>query len=133
MSLLNDVYYNFKWFLCGDAAVPPQYRLDDPEALRRHRERFRNFDAEIEATLGLDEQSILEREARQDRERRRHWVRDRLWYNGPHKDCCQKCLQAGYVMGLRRAGRLDLLAEYPKIIETHEELVTDGLIARDPI
>lgn len=114
MSLLKDVYYNFMWFLYGDAAVPPQYRIGPMDLAAPLRE----IDASIDIYL--------------EERRRREWIRKRLWYNGPHKDCCPKCLQAGYIMGLRRTCRLDLLAEYPEIIETYEELVKDGLVGSAP-
>ena len=59
---------------------------------------------------------------------RREWIRGRLWHNGPHAQCCKKCLQAGYTMAMVRANRLDMLGEYPELIAVYEELVKDGMI-----
>lgn len=63
-----------------------------------------------------------------DRDRRKAWVRSRLWHNGKHANCCRGCFQAGYVMALLRAGRLDLLAEYPELIRVYEDLQRDGYL-----
>lgn len=62
------------------------------------------------------------------KQRRKDWVRSRLWHNGAHRKCCPRCFQAGYVMALLRTGRLDLLAEYPELVMVYEDLVRDGYI-----
>jgi hypothetical protein len=66
-----------------------------------------------------------------DDHRRQNWLHARLWHTGPHAQCCPKCYQAGYILALVRAGRIDLLAEYPELITVYEELVRDGFIVND--
>lgn len=74
------------------------------------------------------ERDAIGYEEQLERQRRRSWVRSRLWHNGRHANCCMRCMQAGYVMALLHADRLDLMAEYPELISVYEELVRDGMI-----
>jgi hypothetical protein len=68
---------------------------------------------------------------REEERRRKEWVLKRLWHNGPHAHCCKRCMQAGYVMALLHAGRLDLMSEYPELNGVYEELLRDGMISGD--
>jgi len=60
--------------------------------------------------------------------KRQEWFSNRLWHNGPHANCCKKCLQAGYVLALVRANRIDLLGEFPELIKVYEELRDAGML-----
>jgi hypothetical protein len=68
-------------------------------------------------------------ESREDDRERRQWLRNRLWHNGPHADCCKKCFQAGYVIALARANRADLISEFPELVAVFKELAKDGLLS----
>jgi hypothetical protein len=103
----------------------------------RHTRDVRLQQAEQEAVTGWtnfnrlieeDFPELFGRRSDADAERRQRWFRDRLWHNGAHAQCCPKCLQAGYVMALVRANRLDLLGEYPELIAVYKELLRDGIL-----
>lgn len=60
--------------------------------------------------------------------RRQAWITARLWHNGPHANCCKTCVQAGYVLALARANRLDLITEFPELDRIRDELDRSGLL-----
>ena len=60
------------------------------------------------------------------------WFKRRLWWRGPHKDCCPKCFQAGFVTAILETGQTDLLAKYPELIAVYEELIGKTVRATEP-
>ena len=67
-------------------------------------------------------------EHRGEEQKRRQWLNNRFWHNGPHAQCCKKCFQAGYVVALVHAERLDLLGEHPELIAVAKEMMANGLL-----
>lgn len=97
---------------------------------RKKSDKTSEFWDTLVAKLAGDPLSVFEMSADMEESRRRkQWLRQRFWHNGPHANCCPKCLQAGYVMALVNVNRLDLLGEYPELVGVYEELLRDGMLA----
>ncbi len=59
---------------------------------------------------------------------RNQWFNQRFNSNQPHDHCCSRCFQAGYVLALLKAGRLDLMSTHPQLRTVYEELKRDGML-----